>query len=249
MPPPARRVDAPRTPAYDSRALGIRTTAVGVLGLAAGLAACRGAPPPEPASPFDVRQAALAVEYGTVPDQGYRIVFDWSLLDGPARFRGRGVARLAPPDRVRLDLFSPAGELVARAVVVGDEVRLPNSAQEIPLPPPAFIWAALGIFRPGNHTVLLRGERRPDGEVQLHYAAQDAGDTLVYGVRRRTLHWLEQRDGGHTVERIELAQANGGRFPHRATYRDLRAYRELVVTVDTVEDVESYPPDLWVPER
>lgn len=247
--PAAHPVDPPRTALYDRRPRRSRIPPVAVLGLASGLAACAGAPPPEPASPLDARQTALAVEHATVLDRAYRIVFDWVLLDGPARFRGRGVARIAPPDRVRLDLFSPGGETVARAALVRNEVRMPDPAHRIPLPPPPFIWAALGIFRPGDEALLLGGERGPDGEIRLHYTGPNPQSALVYGIRQRTLRWLEHRDSEHTVERIELAPADAERFPRRATYRDLRAYRELVVTLDTVEHVESYPPDLWVPER
>ncbi|MBI4519423.1 MAG: hypothetical protein HY701_01185 [Gemmatimonadetes bacterium] len=202
-------------------------------------------PPPAPALAFDAHQAALAVEHATQLSGAFRIVFDWTLLDGPARFRGRGVARIEGPDRARIDLFSTGGETVARAVVIRDEVWLPPSALALPVPPPSLFWATLGVFRPDRSAALQGGERRSDGEIRLQYLVADDGTMLEGGVDGRSLRWLERQERGRSVERVELTPAAESRFPRRATYRDLRAYRELTLELRTIENVDSYPPDIW----
>lgn len=138
---------------------------------------------------------------------------------------------------------------MARAVVVGDELRLPEYAEPVPIPDPPFVWAALGVFRPGANAALLGADRAPDHEIRLRYALLENAATLVYGIRGRQLRWIERRQNNQAVERVELVFEAASRFPLQATYRDLRAYRELRVRLDTIEDVESYPLDIWVPGR
>ena len=49
------------------------------------------------------------------------------------------------------------------------------------------------------------------------------------------------------VGRVELGFGDDPRYPEGATYRNLGAFRELKLTRESVETVESYPPDIWFP--
>lgn len=177
-----------------------------------------------------------------------RVVFTWSLDEPGLRVRGRGVARMQPPDRARLDLFSASGETVLRAAMVGDELRLPHGAQATLVPPPALFWSALGIFRPGGGSFLSGGEREGSEGVRLEYRI--AGEReLRYRLRNRTVERVELLQGGQVFEQLALAGGRPERFPRETVYRHLGEFRELKFTLETVDDVDDFPSDIWDPSR
>lgn len=77
---------------------------------------------------------------------GYqRIVFRWDYRERVFSARGEGVARIAPPDSMRLDFFLENGSAGGSAVVIGDSIFLPGGEARRYLPPAAMLWAALGV--------------------------------------------------------------------------------------------------------
>jgi hypothetical protein len=56
---------------------------------------------------------------------------------------------------------------------------------------------------------------------------------------------VERLRGGNVMERLDVSTPSGARFPGEATYRNLADFRELRLTRQAVEQVESYPPDIW----
>lgn len=194
----------------------------------------------------DPEQLALALEDRTSLTEPVRIVFGWQLNEAGMRVRGRGVARIEPPYKARLDLFLGNGETVVRAALVDDDLRLPPGAPDGILPPADLMWGVLGVFRPLFGTELLGGDRLEGEALQLRYRYADARELhfLVEGGRVRTLEMVRE---GHAVERVELGLEEGSRYPVEATYRNLAAFRELKLTRESVERVESYPPDIWDP--
>lgn len=210
------------------------------------------ASPPGPAAPLgpplDPRQEALALERATQLEGPVRVVFAWSVDEPGLRARGRGVARMEPPNRARLDLFAANGETVLRAAMVGDELRLPPGYQASLVPPPALFWSAMGIFRPGAGTYLLGGEREAGDRVRLEYRVSD-GQELRYRLWNRTLERVELLRGGQTFEQLTLTPSREVRFPREAVYRHLGEFRELKFTLETVDHVEPFPPDIWHPGR
>ena len=140
--------------------------------------------PPEPPSSgssqaLDYYRRALLVEASTRLETPVRLIFDWSVREPGLRSGGRGVARLEPPYRARLDLFTGRGETVLRAALVGDDLRLPEGASGELVPPPALFWSSLGIFRPGGDYRLAQG-----------WEADDANAAIASG-----FHRLEHRIG------------------------------------------------------
>lgn len=155
---------------------------------------------------------------------------------------------MEPPDRARLDLFSGNGETVLRAAMVGDELRLPPGASATMVPPPALFWSALGVFRPGQGSFLKGGGRDGQDGVRLEYLLSGERE-LRYHLKQRSVEQVELLRGGQTFEQLTLSLARDERFPLETVYRHLGDYRELTFKLQTVDDVDAFPPDIWDPGR
>lgn len=187
--------------------------------------------------------AAQPVIQATAPDRPLRAIFQWRILDGGARFSGEGAGRIEPPYRSRLDLFGPRGEGYLSAALVGAELRLPGPDEDV-LPPPAMMWAVLGVVRPPEDAVLRR-LRREDGATELHYTVEQS--RLRYRVVDGRLRSAEWRGGGRRMV-VELTGVMEG-LPAAAAYRDWSRNTELHIELETVEEVEPYPSEIWTPDR
>lgn len=83
-----------------------------------------------------------------LPPGHSRLVFAWEYEDPFFGGRGEGVARIAPPDSVRLDFFVDAGVGGGYAVLIGDSLWTPaNDETRRYLPPVQLLWGALGALR------------------------------------------------------------------------------------------------------
>lgn len=210
-----------------------------IAAIAALLSGCAARGVPETVDPG---AAAAAIER-TAPDRPLRVVFDWVILEGEARFSGSGAARIEPPYRARLDLFGPRGEGYLSAALVGMELRLPPGTPAARLPPPAMAWAALGVVSPPREAVLV-GTRVTPERTELYY---DVGEsrlryTLVDG-RLGNARW----DGGGRRMAVDLSGVVEPGLPRQAFFRDASAGTELMLNLEEVDEVEPYPPDIWTP--
>jgi hypothetical protein len=209
--------------------------------------ACGGRPPAVAAPAVDARQLALALEDRSSLREPIRVIFAWQLNEAGVRVKGRGVARIEPPYKARLDLFLGNDETLISAALVDGELRLPPGAPTNILPPPDLMWGVLGVFRPDRGTELLGGDRMTGGALRLRYRYDDGRglDFTVVDGRVRALELLDE--GGHVAQRVELELGTEDRYPLNATYRNLGAFRELKLTRESVKSVEAYPPDIWHP--
>jgi hypothetical protein len=210
----------------------------------AATVSCSKPPPPPPAPRLDVEGIALRLEATTRLEEPLRILFQWSMSDRDARFQGRGVARVEPPYKARLDLFLGNGETVARAALVDDDLRLPTGTPAGIIPPAEMLWGTLGEFRPGLGNALLGGELLGEGRVRLRYRRPD-GIELRFTISEGRVAEIERLRQGQVVERVVVKPGDRDRYPADATYRDLAAFRELRLTRERLEDVEAFPPDIW----
>lgn len=228
-----------RGPVSSARPVAGRATSL-VAGLVAGvLLACGTRTVPDTADPT----LAAGVVERTAPDRALQVIFDWRVLDGEARFQGSGSARIEPPYRARLDLFGPQGEGYLSAALVGQGLRLPAGAEDGPLPPPALMWAVLGVVAPPD-SAELAGTRVESDVTELHYRV---GETrLVYELRGSALRLVDW-EGPRRRMVVELSEETERGLPREATYRDWSGYTELMLKLERVDEVESFPPDIWTP--
>lgn len=177
----------------------------------------------------------------TTLDRPLHVLFSWRLEERGGRFNGQGATRFEPPRRARLDLFGPRGEAYMMAALVDMELRLPAGADATPLPPPALLWAALGVLRPPPGA-RLTGTAREGETTRLDYARDDERWTFrLEGGRLRWAEWVRS-DGRRTVE-LEGDAAHG--LPGQAVYRDWPAFRELRLTVDEVNETDGFDDEIW----
>lgn len=208
-----------------------------------GRTATAGPPPGVPAP--DPAPVAAGLQERTRPASARQVAFGWELDEAGAKLRGRGVVRLAPPDRLRLDLFGPRGETYLAAALVGEQARVPPAvAERFPLPSPALLWGALGVVRPPASARLV-GASTDGGETLLRY--EDAGGaTLEFRARGERLAAVRRLVRGGVAESIEVTYGEDGAV-RRTQYRDWAAYRTLTLTPESQTDVASFPEETWTP--
>ncbi|GMR12748.1 MAG: hypothetical protein BMS9Abin29_0941 [Gemmatimonadota bacterium] len=208
---------------------------------------CGGPPAGTPVPAIDAERAAaraLATSHVTAP---LRVDFEWWLNERSLRVAGKGVARLEP-DRARLDMFLHNGASVITIALVDDEIRIPPGQMFDVLPAPPLLWAALGVFRPDDSMTLLGGEALGDDVIRLRYQLDD-GSELRYRIEGGRVQQVEIREDGHMVHRVALTLEDGCDHPTEATYRQISAFRELRVQIDSVKTVDTYPAKIWDPRR
>ncbi len=195
--------------------------------------ACR----PPRASALPGAPAPAALPTSALPGHHQRIVFDWSYEDAELSARGEGVARVAPPDSVRLDLFLAGGFGGGSAFLLGDDVVAPGGdLVRRFLPPPTVLWAAFGrLAVPAAADTLAR----------------ISGDTLRADIGRRPV-WrvtfvddrlvaLDRIEDGRVVESVVRGADGHVRYDHRG---DRRA---LLITVTRAERSPAFDASIWRP--
>ena len=202
-------------------------------------------PLPVGTSPERVAEEALAA---TMPETPTQISFGFRLREADLRFSGRGVARIEPPYRVRIDLYSGGGENLFRAALVEGDLRVPPGVPRELAPPPALLWAALGVFRPDPGLQLLEGAQGQDGALVLQYGGED-GKNLRFHLTDGLLTRAEILDGDHLVEDVDLELDPSAENVVETVYRNLAMFVELTFSLESVQNVDSFPPDIWDPGR
>ena len=167
---------------------------------------------------------------------GYRkVVFTWSYSDPDFGMRGEGVARIAPPDSVRLDFFVGGGLGGGRALLIGDDVRTPaDDAVRRMLPPVPLLWATLGR---------LRLPVVPDTAVRVD------GDTLRADIGRdptwRSTFVHERLRGLQLIDGTRLEQWVARDTLGNVRYEHTRRQRRLQLRVQRVEAVTDFDATIW----
>jgi hypothetical protein len=199
----------------------------------AGCAAPRLAPL-QNATPVPVREPLPVIE---LPRHSQRIVFTWRLQEAELEVRGEGAARVSAPDSARIDLFVAGGLGSGAAWVVGDRMRVeaPEALLKV-LPPPAFLWAALGRFAipAGADTVVARTDST---------LVADIGPSPRWrlSLQGRRIVRLERADGDRVVDRLER-KADGALVYFHAPTR-----RQLTLSITRVDSVPAFDASIWRP--
>lgn len=171
-----------------------------------------------------------------LPRWHQRIVFRWRVQENELSVQGDGAARIAPPDSVRLDLFVAGGLGGGAAWIVGDSLEIGPAPAQLrrALPPPVFLWAALGRFDlpPGSDTLVV---------------ASDSGTVVEVGpsprwralLRNGRIDRLERIEGDRLVDRLE-------RRPDGAlAYLHASSRRQLVLDVQRTDSLGPFEPSIW----
>lgn len=154
-----------------------------------------------------------------LPPGHTRLVFRWEYGDPIFSARGEGVARIAPPDSVRLDFFADGGMGGGYAILVGDRLSTPaNDDARRYLPPVPLLWAALGRLQVTGRdtTARLAGDT----------LRADIGDSPIWRVAfaASSLVSLQRIEGNRLRESIR-------RDSSVIAYRNFGARRRLTLTV------------------
>lgn len=193
--------------------------------------------PPRVAALPGAPAPVLRLPRGELAEGRRKIVFKWEAQDGEMTARGDGVARIAPPDSVRLDFFLGGGFGGGAAVLVGDSLRVPGPEMARRLVPPRpLLWAALGrLDLPAERDTVVRVDGdviRADIGAPLHWRATFRGDTLTR---------LERIEGGRLQEWV----ARGADGVVR--YRSEASRRSLSFVIQRSDASPPFDPAIWRP--
>ena len=207
---------------------------------------------PAPLGPLDmapVSREAVAGWVAATSPAGHRLVrFNWRWQDERGSAGGKGSARVAGPDSVRLDMSGPFGAGRSAGVVIGDSALWtdPPDAIERIVPSYPLMWALFGVARMPAEGVALVG--RADSAA-TSWQAVTGTDTVVY-VRTRTAPKLltEVRQAGKVLGRVETAFGPDGRpTTSRLTVPSLPA--RLDITFTASDSTAPFPARLWMSGR
>jgi hypothetical protein len=185
--------------------------------------------------PLGAPTPLAVVPRAELPPERQRLDFRWEYRDGDVLARGEGVARVAPPDSVRLDLFVDGGLGGGTAVVVGNDVFTPaGDGVERFIPPPALLWGALGRLAvpPAADTVA-----RVDGTVLRADIGRGESWRATFDGQRLTR--VEHVDRGRLVEWVSR-QADGA-----VRYERPLARRSLSLNITRTQRAPEFDAAIW----
>jgi hypothetical protein len=199
----------------------------------------------EPAS----RDGALAWTQATLPVGATAIRFRWRYQDERLRWPGRGTARIAPPDSLRVDYAGALGARSGAAVVVGDSVVWAEPTGDFATMVPAIplLWAALGIVRPPAADAAVFGATSLlNGVARTVWRFAQGADTLEYVAQSGELRTLEAewRRRGRTVARSRT-EYDAHAMPATARIDFPEASARFELTVVGIDSGVVIPPPLW----
>lgn len=199
----------------------------------AGLLGCARAPLAGPL-------AGVPVARG-VPDTrlppGYRqLVFRWEYKERVFAARGDGVARIAPPDSVRIDLFLDNGNSGGFVILIADSLTaLAQDEARRSLPPEPLLWAALGVVRVTAADTIAH----EDGSTLRVEVGRDPTWRMAFG--GRGLERMEQVVKGRVEQAVERTDST------RVVYRQPAAGRSLVLTIRQSTPSTGFDAAIWRP--
>ncbi|HEU4799473.1 MAG TPA: hypothetical protein VFS94_02455 [Gemmatimonadales bacterium] len=172
--------------------------------------------------------------------------FRWQVQDDRGSAGGRGTARVATPDSLRLDVVGPLGSGRGAGVVVGDSAQWaepPDVLERLIVNYP-LMWAMLGVMREPPAGAVLRGAR-DGGTVRWEWAL--GADTVAYRWDSAAGQLAAQaRSAGVLVGRVETSiNAEGLLTSSRLTVPSPATRISLTFTETT--PAASFSPDLWAP--
>jgi len=180
------------------------------------------------------------------PDGNRQLRFKFKFKDPKGKVGGRGAARVAAPDSLRLDMQGPFGLGKGAAMVNGDStewIKGPDAIKRI-VPDFRLMWSMLGFTRPP-----------PDGAV---LSASESGDVTAwsYATPADTVEYV--RTAGATPSLVALVRKDGAVLGRSETFYGpdgapikaqllvpgTSARLDLTFTESTTP--ATFKPDTWV---
>jgi hypothetical protein len=178
---------------------------------------------------------------GGIPDTrlrgGYRrLIFGWEYKERIGSGRGDGVARIAPPDSVRIDLFLENGTNAGFLILIGDSLRaVAQDDARRSFPPQPLLWAALGVVRVTAPDTVAK----QDGDTLRVEIGTNPVWRMSYA--SRYLAWMGRITGGRIEEMVERRDST------RIVYRQPAAGRSFVLTIRQVIPETGFDAAIWRP--
>ncbi len=199
------------------------------------------------------RDSVVAWAGATLPRHPTAIRFRWKYRDDRLSAAGRGQARIAPPDSLRLDYAATLGVKSGAGVVVGDSVQWADPEKDFRSLVPAIpmLWAALGFVPPPADTAALSGRTDADHETHGWTLRVVAGaDTLEYmlTVGRDRVLAAQWRRAGKVVA-ASTTRFTASALPATARIDFPEGPARFELTVVAVDTVAEFPPALWRSRR
>lgn len=196
-------------------------------------------------APATEEQVAAYVKAGA-PVGNRQLRFKFKFKDPKGKVGGRGAARIASPDSLRLDMQGPFGLGKGAAMVNGDStewIKGPDAIKRI-VPDFRLMWSMLGFTRPAPPGATLAAYE--SGDVTAWSYASEA-DTVEY-VRTAgaapSLVALVRKDGA-VLGRSETTFGPDG-APLKATLVVPGTSARLDLTFTESTSPETFKPDTWV---
>lgn len=165
-----------------------------------------------------------------------RLIFGWEYKERLGSARGEGVARIAPPDSVRIDLFLENGNSGGFVILIGDSLTaLAQDEARRSLPPEPLLWAALGVVRVTAADTVAR----QDGDTLRVEIGRDPTWRMAFGTR--WLGRMERISGGRVEQMVERRDST------RVVYRQPAAGRSLVLTIRQFIPEPGFDAAIWRP--
>jgi hypothetical protein len=201
--------------------------------LAIILAACARAPR---AGPLTGVPVATGIPDTRVRHGHRRLVFDWEYKERVFAAKGQGVARISPPDSVRIDLFLENSLNAGFVILIADSLAaVAQDAARRSLPPVPLLWAALGVVRVTAADTIAR----QDGDTLRVEIGREPAWRMTYSAS--ALNRMERIATGRIQQTVERKDST------RVVYRQPAAGKTLVLTIRSFIAETGFDAAIWRP--
>ena len=217
-----------------------------VVGVALAPGCHRGAPPTKPEAlafrPLS-GEAFRAAADRTTPAGRMIVNLRWRFADPTLDVAGRGAARIAPPDSLRIDVRGPLGFGRGTLVLAGDSLWADPASMVAQVMPSRFlVWAMLGVLRAPDALERLE-EAEIDGRVLVLVLESD-GRSTTFEMRGDTMVGAVQERAGRQVGRLVLRRDASGQV-RRAEAEDKERDARLVFDIERRTASGPFPASVW----
>jgi hypothetical protein len=188
-------------------------------------------------------EAFAAEAARTVPAGSELLSLRWRFRDAEQGVSGRGAARVAPPDSLRVDVRGPLGFGRGTLVLAGPTAWAdPEGLVRQLLPSRFLIWAMLGVVQAPDSAE--RFEAGGDGPRRWLRVVEAGAVVTTFELHGDTLVGVVRTRGDRMVGRLALVRGGDGRVRH-ATAEDLERHARLDFDIDNRAPIGAFPAEVW----